>query len=75
VRAPGGAISAFNGAKCEAVAEDAIKCFLGTDMNYLVLHKTRLAKKQLHRMFAPMVKVCSEGSSLVRLAMTADVHH
>ena len=44
-------------------------------MNYLVLHKTLLAKKQLYRMFAPMVKVCSEVSSLVRLAMTADVHH
>jgi carbamoyltransferase len=55
--------------------EDAIKCFLGTGMDYLVLHDTLLSKKPLHRVLTPMAKAYSEVSSLVRVAMTADVHH
>ena len=54
---------------------DAIKCFLGTGMDYLVLHDTLLAKKPLHRVLSPMARAYSEVSSLVRVAMTADVHH
>ena len=55
--------------------EDAIKCFLGTGMDYLVLQDTLLAKKPLHRVLTPMAKAYSEVSSLVRVAMTADVRH
>jgi carbamoyltransferase len=55
--------------------EDAIKCFLGTGMDYLVLHDTLLAKKPLHRFLSPMAKAYSDVSSLVRVAMTADVPH
>ena len=54
---------------------DAIKCFLGTGMDYLVLHDTLLAKKPLHLVLSPMARAYSEVSSLVRVAMTADVHH
>ena len=55
--------------------EDAIKCFLGTGMDFLVVNDTLLAKKPLHRLLTPMVKVYSDVSSLVRVAMTADVPH
>jgi carbamoyltransferase len=55
--------------------EDAINCFLGTGMDYLVLHETLLAKKVLHRVLSPVAKAYSEVSSLVRVAMTADVQH
>ena len=55
--------------------EDAIKCFLGTGMDFLVLNDTPLVKKPLHRLLSPMVKTYSDVSSLVRVAMTADVPH
>jgi len=55
--------------------EDAIKCFLGTGMDFLVLNDTLLAKKPLHHLLSPMVKTYSDVSSLVRVAMTADVPH
>ena len=55
--------------------QDAITCFLSTGMDYLVLHDTLLAKKPLHRVLFPAAKVYSDVSSLVRVAMTADVPH
>jgi carbamoyltransferase len=55
--------------------EDAVKCFLGTGMDFLVLNDTLLAKKPLHRLVSPMVKVYSDVSSLVRAAMTAEMPH
>jgi carbamoyltransferase len=55
--------------------EDAIKCFLGTGMDFLVLNDTLLAKKPLHRLVSPMVGVYSDVRSLVGAAMTADMPH
>jgi carbamoyltransferase len=69
--------TSFN-VKGEPIVEtpgDAIECFLGTDLDYLVLHDMLLAKRALHRVLSPMVRVYSEVRSLVRVAMTADVQH
>jgi carbamoyltransferase len=55
--------------------EDAINCFLSTGMDYLVLHDRLVAKKSLHRVLSPIAKAYSEVSSLVRVAMSADVQH
>jgi len=44
-------------------------------MDYLVLHDRLIAKKTLHRVLSPIAKVYFEVSSLVRVAMTADVQH
>jgi carbamoyltransferase len=55
--------------------QDAINCFLGTGMDYLVLHDRLIAKKALHRVLSPIAKAYCEVSSLVRVAMTADVQH
>ena len=53
--------------------EDAINCFLSTGMDYLVLHDMLIAKKRLHRVFAPLLKVYSDVSALVRVALTAEM--
>jgi carbamoyltransferase len=53
--------------------EDAINCFLSTGMDYLVLHDTLIAKKHLHRVFAPLIKVYSDVGALVRVALTAEM--
>jgi carbamoyltransferase len=69
--------TSFN-VKGEPIVEtpvDAINCFLGTGMDYLVLYDRLLGKRGLHRILSPIAKAYSEVSSLVRVAMTADVHH
>jgi carbamoyltransferase len=53
--------------------EDAINCFLSTGMDYLVLHDMLIAKKRLHRLFAPLIRVYSDVSALVRVALTAEM--
>ena len=53
--------------------EDAINCFLSTGMDYLVLHDMLIAKKRVHRVLAPLIKVYSEVDSLVRVALTAEM--
>jgi carbamoyltransferase len=40
---------------------DAVDCFLGTGMDYLVLHDTLIGKSQLHKMYAPLRKAFWEG--------------
>jgi carbamoyltransferase len=53
--------------------EDAINCFLSTGMDYLVLHDMLIAKRRLHRLFAPLIRVYSDVSALVRVALTAEM--
>ena len=53
--------------------EDAVRCFLSTDMDYLVLHGLLMEKKRAYRVISPVVGVFSEVSSLVRTAWTADM--
>ena len=53
--------------------DDAIKCFLTTGIDYLVLHDTLLAKKRFNRILAPMVTAYSELSAIVRTAMTTEI--
>jgi carbamoyltransferase len=55
--------------------EDAIKCFLGTGMDYLVLNEMLMAKKQLHRIISPVARAYSEMASLVRVALTAEMRN
>src|SRR5262249_53480258 len=45
--------------------EDAIRCFLSTDMDYLVLHDTLVEKTIGHRVVSPVVRAYSEVGSLV----------
>jgi carbamoyltransferase len=53
--------------------EDAIKCFLGTGIDYLVLDELVMAKRPLHRMLFPIFKAGSEIVSLVRAAYSAEL--
>jgi carbamoyltransferase len=55
--------------------EDAMSCFLSTGLDYLVLHDTLIAKKQMHRMIAPVLKTGVEIGALVRAAWAAEVRH
>jgi carbamoyltransferase len=55
--------------------DDAIKCFLATGMDYLVLHDMLIAKRPFHRVLAPILKACSEIGSLVRTAWVAEIQH
>jgi carbamoyltransferase len=53
--------------------EDAIKCFLSTGMDYLVLHDLLLAKKRLHRVLHPIFKARSEVAALVQATLAVDI--
>ena len=53
--------------------EDAIKCFLGTGIDYLVLDDLVMAKRQSHRLLFPIFKAGSEIASLVRAAYSAEL--
>jgi carbamoyltransferase len=54
--------------------EDAIACFLGTGIDYLVLHDVLMSKKPAHKVLNPIINVFSEVGTLVRTAMTAETH-
>ena len=53
--------------------EDAIKCFLGTGIDYLVLDDFVMAKRRSHRMLFPIFKAGSEIASLVRAAYAVEL--
>ena len=55
--------------------DDAVKCFLGTGIDYLVLHDVLMEKRRFHRLLSPIVKAYSEIASLVRITWTADIRH
>lgn len=53
--------------------DDAIKCFLTTGIDYLVLHDTLIAKKRFNRILSPIVAAYSEIGSIVRTAWTTEI--
>jgi carbamoyltransferase len=55
--------------------EDAIKCFLGTGMDYLVLHDTLIAKNRLYALLHPIFKAQSEIATIVRAALSVEITH
>jgi len=55
--------------------EDAMKCFLSTGLDYLVLHDIVIAKKRMHGMLAPVLRAGSEIASLARTAWVAELRN
>jgi len=55
--------------------DDAIKCFLTTGIDYLVLHDVLLAKKPFHKVLAPTVAAYSDIATIVRAALTTEIRH
>jgi carbamoyltransferase len=55
--------------------DDAIRCFLTTGIDYLVLHDLLLAKHPFHKVLAPTVAAYSEIAALVRAAWTTELRH
>lgn len=53
--------------------DDAMRCFLTTGMDYLVLHDLLIAKNRFHGILSPIFRVFSEIGSLVRKTMTAEI--
>jgi len=53
--------------------EDAIRCFLTTGIDYLVLHDVLIAKNRAYRVLAPLLKSYSEVGSLVHTTLHAEV--
>ena len=54
--------------------EDAIACFLGTGIDYLVLHDVLISKNPAHKVLNPILGVFSEVGSLVRTTMAVEAH-
>jgi carbamoyltransferase len=53
--------------------EDAVRCFLGTGIDYLAIHDLLLSKKRFHKVVASVAGTYADIVSLVRVAMTAEV--
>jgi carbamoyltransferase len=51
--------------------EDAINCFLGTGIDYLILHDTVMSKKAVHRFLSPIIGVYSDVKYIVQSGMNA----
>ncbi|MBX9847001.1 MAG: carbamoyltransferase [Xanthobacteraceae bacterium] len=51
--------------------EDAINCFLGTGIDYLILHDTVMSKKAMHRFLSPIIGVYSDVKYIVQSGMNA----
>ena len=54
--------------------EDAIRCFLTTGMDYLVLHDLLIKKTPGHRVLAPIISAYSDVASLVRTTVSVEMH-
>lgn len=66
--------TSFN-VKGEPIVEtprDAVACFLGTGIDYLVLHDTVVAKNAFHKAFSPILEAYAEVSTMVRTGLNAD---
>jgi carbamoyltransferase len=55
--------------------EDAVNCFIGTGIDYLVLHDLLMAKRRFHKILSPIVKAYSDLAFLVRAAWTAEMRN
>ena len=53
--------------------EDAMRCFLTTGMDYLIVHDMLITKKPFHGVLSSIFKFVSEVAVLVRKAMTAEM--
>jgi carbamoyltransferase len=63
--------TSFN-VKDEPIVEtpgNALACFLGTGIDYLVLHHMLIAKSAWHRVLAPILQVYSDVGAIVRTGM------
>jgi carbamoyltransferase len=52
--------------------EDAINCFLGTGIDYLILHDTVMSKKAVHRFLSPIIGMYSDVKYIVQSSMSAN---
>ncbi len=52
--------------------QDALNCFLGTGMDYLVIHDMLIEKTKMHAVMLPMRKTYREISDMVRRGLTVD---
>lgn len=60
--------TSFN-VKGEPIVEtprDAVRCFLSTGIDYLVMHDMLIAKNRLHAVISPVLKMYSETAAIVR---------
>jgi carbamoyltransferase len=51
--------------------QDAIECFLGTGIDYLILHDTVMSKKAVHRFLSPIIGMYSDVKYIVQSSMNA----
>jgi carbamoyltransferase len=51
--------------------QDAIECFLGTGIDYLILHDTVMSKKAAHRFLSPIIGMYSDVKYIVQSSMNA----
>jgi carbamoyltransferase len=52
--------------------EDAVRCFLTTGIDYLILHDVLMQKKPAYRVVAPVAAALAEVAALVRATLTAE---
>jgi carbamoyltransferase len=52
--------------------EDAINCFLGTGIDYLILHNTVMSKNAAHRFLTPIIGVYSDVKYIIQSASRAE---
>ena len=52
--------------------QDAIECFLGTGIDYLILHDTVMSKKAVHRFLSPIIGMYSDVKYIVQSSMNAN---
>ena len=52
--------------------QDAIECFLGTGIDYLILHDMVMSKKAVHRFLSPIIGVYSDVKYIVQSGMNAN---
>jgi carbamoyltransferase len=67
--------TSFN-VKGEPIVEtpgDAVKCFLGTGIDYLALHDILISKGPLYKIFYPFSKWCSDVALMIRVGVGADL--
>ena len=66
--------TSFN-VKGEPIVEtprDAVACFLGTGIDYLVMRDRVVAKNAFHKAFSPLLGAYAEVSTMVRTGLNAD---
>ncbi len=51
--------------------QDALECFLGTGIDYLILHDTVMSKTALHKVLSPVIGVYSDVKFIVQSGMSA----